>query len=520
MALTHVCVWDDKEGYRRTTIEEASEEYPYGVPARYGVFVCQLCAQNVCLTSKGSNARHFRHTSATQNRECEERSKVYDSLVLRSNSHPMPIRISVGDNYYNLSLGFMGMPLEDKEKWCEKITITGEGTQKFVYSSERIGTSGITYLSVGSDPSPEYHIQYDNPRAQAKFHWPEICSGVDPKGTLFDGSSGLMLNAGAKACPFHSYFLLQNQKIYNVPNGLRSEHVLELKNKSGTVWHLYQIEAMEFSKDVAYFFMKKSIFLKEKAGEFFPIWPPFAKTPYFIYHHSDEIYFLLSDMQSDLRRYPKKGSLESEGIDTGKVYRLAETSREQLVSVGQLGALGFQYIVNQELNLVAEAPEICLKDFDDVPIEPGICDSLPKRNILKVTAPFDGVVQVLRESKIQEIQALHSNEQLIIDQVKYGYEIAVFQNIDIVCSVKFVRPARKNIENSEADQLLFRKLQNARGHEVPVPHSLGCLFPYFKNMTLTRRWLYAHIRLGTCSDNALKILKEFVDGSGNNGGLC
>ena len=44
MPLTHVCVWDNKDGYRQITIEEAAQMYPYGVSANRGIFVCWLIA--------------------------------------------------------------------------------------------------------------------------------------------------------------------------------------------------------------------------------------------------------------------------------------------------------------------------------------------------------------------------------------------------------------------------------------------------------------------------------------------
>lgn len=77
MPLTHVCVWDGKAGYRRVSIEEACSMYPYTVSANSEIFVCSLCAQPVCLTAPGIQRRNFRHNSATQNKECEDRAQAY-----------------------------------------------------------------------------------------------------------------------------------------------------------------------------------------------------------------------------------------------------------------------------------------------------------------------------------------------------------------------------------------------------------------------------------------------------------
>lgn len=73
MPLTHVCVWDSEIGYRRVTIEEARKIHPHGARASSGFFVCELCAQNVCLTAPGINVQHFRHDSAAQTKACIDR---------------------------------------------------------------------------------------------------------------------------------------------------------------------------------------------------------------------------------------------------------------------------------------------------------------------------------------------------------------------------------------------------------------------------------------------------------------
>ena len=95
MSLTHVCVWDGKAGYRRVSIEEACSMYPYTVSANSEIFVCSLCAQPVCLTTPGKQRRNFRHNSATQNKECEDRAQAYVRASTGYNCHPMPLRIKV-----------------------------------------------------------------------------------------------------------------------------------------------------------------------------------------------------------------------------------------------------------------------------------------------------------------------------------------------------------------------------------------------------------------------------------------
>lgn len=148
MPLTHVCVWDSKTGYRRVTVEEACEMYPYGASARSGHFVCELCAQNVLLTAPGMNVQHFRHDPASPNKECDERQASFDPNYGRSlralNSHIMPLRLVVTGSIFSLQLGFFYPP--DNKAHCDKIKIAGDSHQVYEYSFERIERIGTTYL--------------------------------------------------------------------------------------------------------------------------------------------------------------------------------------------------------------------------------------------------------------------------------------------------------------------------------------------------------------------------------------
>ena len=164
MPLTHVCIWDSKIGYRRITIDEACEMYPYRVSARSGHFVCELCAQNVLLTAPGENVRHFRHDPGSPNKECDERQAYFDPTYGRTmgelSSHEMPLRILVAGTTFSLQLGFFRS--SGNNAHCDRIKIAGDSHQIFEYSFERVGQNGTTYLSVGSIPNRFYEIEYVN----------------------------------------------------------------------------------------------------------------------------------------------------------------------------------------------------------------------------------------------------------------------------------------------------------------------------------------------------------------------
>ena len=137
--------------------------YPNGVSANSGHFVCGLCAQNVLLTAPGANTRHFRHDSASPNKECDERQASFDPTYGRQrlqffNSHAMPLRIAVCGNEFVLRLGFFWPP--DARAHCDKIKIVGDSSEPHEYLFERIEHAGTTYLDAGSIPSKRYQLDY------------------------------------------------------------------------------------------------------------------------------------------------------------------------------------------------------------------------------------------------------------------------------------------------------------------------------------------------------------------------
>ena len=322
MPLTHVCVWDSKIGYRRVTVEEACEMHPYGVSARSGYFVCELCAQNVLLTSPGANIQHFRHDPASPNKECDERQVHFDPTYGRSlrslNSHIMPLRLAVNGSSFSLELGFFYPP--DLQAYCDRIKIANDSHQVYEYSFERIEQIGTTYLSVGSIPSQVYGIEYVNANAALKRYWSNKIQGVNVSGSFFDYSTGRILQSGGKAYAGHYYYLLQRHALFSRPADIEATEIARRQASNFTTWYLYKIKIKKFSALSAKFFLKHAIFLTEKPTEFYPIWPPYIEDPYFIYHNSNEFYFFLCGDDAELKSFPAAAKVT--GTQDGKLYKL------------------------------------------------------------------------------------------------------------------------------------------------------------------------------------------------------
>ena len=522
--LTHVYYWEPEIGYRPISVEEADKLYSHGETVsvdKTSRFVCGLCAQHVGLSKKrkGTGTRHFYHSRGEQNKECEDRAQAYARVTIGYSYHPMPMRIKVHRDSYLLELGFFRAPSSNVGgPSCQTIRITGENSQEFVHSFERVSSEGITYLNIGNIPCSVYHLAYEHPSPNLERYWPSTTSGVNPKGSFFEESSGKMLHAGGKAYPFRKYFLLQKYSLTLVPPGISYRKIAETKAGTFTTWHLYEINVLDFNASVARFFLERSIFLTEKPVQFYPVWPPYIEDPYFLYHSGSTMYFYLHGRDAELNLYPSVISPRYIELDNGRLYKLFSSSKEQLLSLGPFGSIEFSYLMKKDLSMEAALPQIQIKSIDGKLMEHDVLNQLPKENQITVQAPFDGKIVVLRNGHIQEIRHIIAMQELTVDGISYGLEIQIFQNCDLVCSICFQK-LQQSIDYAEQDRMLLDVLRNCRGSMVSVPHSIGSSTKLLARLPLSRQWVYQAIRCGKMPMDAKKILMSYqytkVDGKNN-----
>lgn len=510
MPLTHVCIWDEKTGYRHITVEEACQIFPYGVPAESGKLVCELCGQYVGLTKPGSYARHFRHTSADQKKICEDRAQIYDRIKNGYDAHPMPIKIELHPIGYHLKLGFFPIPSSDTNRpLFHKAKILCDDGRQFEYSYERFTISRVTYLSVGSHPSENYQLVFENPIQQLHRYWPSSVPGIDPGGVFFDVLTGKMLHNGGKAYPDREYYLLQKKKLRSVPNGITYEPIAETRLNFYTSWYLYKIHIHEFSPFVARFFLERSIFLSEAPIDFHPIWPIYVGNPYFLYHNGANIYFHMLGGESELHIYPSNTRTEQERLESGSLYKIQIASNEQLLSFGQSGTAGFSYAEKTDLSFNANLPEVQIKDINGDIISENCLEKLPKGRQIFISAPFDGKVEILKNGNIQGIHPISESRTTTVDRLSKGTEIRIFQGCDLVRDIQFSLSRREG-NLSDHDQQFVYKLEQCRGEIVPVSHSLGAIVSLLGDYPLTKKWVYAAIRKGKIYSTAQKLLVNEV----------
>ena len=507
MPLTHVCVWDSEIGYRRVTVDEANELYPYEVPSSRGHFVCELCAQNVGFSKArvDTGTRYFFHSSAAQNKDCEDRqiqlSNAASQRLSSLSSHTMPFRIAVNGSTFTLQLGFFYPP--DHKAHCDKIKIANDTHQTYEYSFERIERIGTTYLNVGTVPSRIYGIDYVNANAELKKYWSNKVIGVSATGSLFDGRTGHILLPGAKAFSTNSYYLLQKRQLTITPKDLQIQEISRVRSTDYSIWYLYKIHVKQFSARAAKFFLSYSIFLTEKPTKFYPIWPVYIEDPLFIYHNSSNFYFYLCGDDAELKSYPAT----SNALDThdGKLYKLYTREREQLISLGKAGALGFSYLIKQPLSKKAAQPKLTIKDFSGAELIEDSYTKLPKSKYILVSCQYNGKAIVRRGQKIEHIYKISSEQDLLIDGLSLGTEICFYHGCDCIRTIRFEQP-QIDTSTTELDRVLIAKLQTCTGPTVSIPHSFGSLVRKYEAYPQTKKWLYTALRQGVISRKALRIL--------------
>lgn len=511
MPLTHVCIWDPQVGYRRITVDEACRLYPYGVSASSGHFVCELCAQNVLLTAPGANIRHFRHDPASPNKKCDERQASFDPTYGRRrlqsfNSHAMPLRIAVRGNGFVLQLGFFWPP--DARAHCKKIKIAGDSGQLYEYSFERIEHAGTTYLDVGGVPSKRYQLDYINANNELNRYWAGEAQGVPSRGAFFDGGSGRMIQLGGRAYSGNAYYLLQRGMLYGGEcRDIEADQIACVQAGAASPWYLYRIRVRQFSENAAKFFLKRSIFLTEKPTKFYPLWPPYVKDSYFIYHNNSEFYFYLCGDDAEMKAYP--ATAETSAVQDGRLYKLYTGGREQLVSLGKSGALGFSYLIKGPLNKKAPLPPVTVSDQSGKELEGETCSRLPKGKLISVSCRYDGKAVVRRRGKIDHVYRLCGGQDLILDGLLMDMEIEFYQGCDRVRTIRFQREKAGGDAMAE-DQALVKRLNACGGPMVPVSHAAGAMAGKYASHPRTRQWLYRALRQGKISREALRLLEDNI----------
>ena len=516
-SLTHIHMFSE-HGWRKIDVSEAAAQFPSTVQAVSGIFMCELCHQYVTFTRPGEQDRHFRHRP-DEDKSCPERTFAAGANTNCSiKEHDLPIRLKYTSTDFSLEIGLLGIPESVLTELCDQtvqISPARGGGPIFSYRlKERLREDQITYVSIGSTPFQEYQIQLDCRNLPAFSFWPKRIRGIDPGGTLFDAISGKKIPYDADIQIKKSYLLLRASRIAYTNSSVTLKLIM-FKSKPGRYWYLYEVSANAMDQAAANFFLKLHCRLTDQPVSIQPIWPLYTRGPYVIHHNSQEIVFYVhGDVTTKCYPLSEQRGEQIEG--QGRLEFIRCAARQQLISAGheyQLIAgnlrrrLKYTYLWQEPLNKTEFLPSVSVTDLSGHDVLPGVADRLPSQNILRISAPYDGFVTIRKQGRVIEKRRLKAETSCEISSIQFGYELDIFQGLDIVWSIQYQRKNRQ----AESEALIMQRLKRVSGSSVPVPHAWGTAAEYLENYPHVKQWLFQRIREGSMPAAAHHELRRLIE---------
>lgn len=503
-------MWGDN-GWKPVTAEEAARLHPGGTVSAYsGLFMCELCGQYVLLTRGGKQQRHFRHSATDKRKDCPERlSGNASHYSYDPKKHDLPICITdVSSSSFSFELGLVRVEesLLDKDF---QIQIQPQGAPEisYVFAKERLNFERTTYLPIGEKPYKKYVLHYENGSEQLTDIWPKEVTGVDPKGTLFEKTSGRMLTYDSDVEIEKDYYLLIKNRSYLEPDNSIKVQEIARKNFSWETWTLFQIKASEFSEEAAKFFLEYHYRLTEHPVSIKPIWPLFVEGDYVLKHSQDSMYVLVEGNVGEIKTFPMAAFLQKKGInDHLTLYEVQCATRQQLISAGRLQPLQYTYLWHEPLEVSGKLPRLSVTDISKNEIPSGETNVLPRNNTLIFKSEYDGELIIANNGVVVEKRRLESDKFLELYGLSYGVSVQVIIGLDIIWEIRFNKQYSL-MENDEAE--LLKQIKGVAGPLIPIPHALKNIQIGLRHYPQISRWLRKCILEGTIKERSFRKLQAF-----------
>lgn len=514
VSLTHVCRWTES-GWIPISALEAIRIFPGGAKVHSDFFRCKLCGQSVGLSSGRTRQSgdkgdpYFYHSSGEAEKNCPER--VFGSTISVSSYDPtkysLPLRIVVTNVLYHFEIGFTCLPIGImKELRNDSIRIDpkDQNSDPFQYSiSDWFLDNKITWLPVGNAPSAGYVIS-SVCEERLKFYWPSFVQGIDKWGAVFDATSGKMLSQDADVQIEKNYYVLLQGPLTFIPKSVSCDEIV--RNYNGT-WSLYRVRGLNFSEEVAKFFLRFGCRLTKTPLFIQQVWPLYIEDPYIIRHNKNKLWFYIQGNEIESKSYPPSPQ-KSFDCGKGQVVQINALGRQQVVSTGRSKMMEYTYLWQDPLNRTTHIPSVSVSTLKDETISPGITDKLPEKRILRIlSSQYDGTLSVLQNGVLREKRPIKAGELCEVSSIQFETEIRVSIGLDCICSIIFQKA--KNEENL-SDAALIRRLDRERGALQVIPHSLGSVAKKLDAHPMVQRWLYRKIRDGFMSRTSYLLLQKWI----------
>ena len=500
MALTNVAMWTS-EGWKSVTIEEAVRLFPYAtVSANSHIFMCRLCKNYVTLTAPGVYARCFKHSRGDIDKDCDERTDSFSISHSEIHEFIPPIRIKIeNDHLFSLELGFILPPKITDKSGTIAIKAYCPNEEVYQYNISRLNENQLTYLSVGSNPADVYNIDEIN----NQIGLPKKVNGVNIAGAMFNYNTGKKLPDDADVIVDQEYLFLTWLNLSNRKDVSITE-ICRMNN-----WKVYKVKALTMSKYSASFFLHYGYLLTEKQSSITFLWPEYIVSPYVIRHDTGLLHLYIQGDAVTPKVYPQGDILDYRSCDNNNglavAVSISRNERQQLLSVGRTNVLRYTYLWKEKLDNTTKVSEVKITDIKGNEVNEGKTNRLPEKKILQILPEFDGYVEIINNDWITEKRKLRAGEISEIDQIQFGMSISVFQGLDCIWSVFFVR-AHHSENGNDSD--LLTELQNAGGRMIPVSHLFGAIAVKYEGYPLVQKWIYTQVRKGCISEKAYKMLRR------------
>lgn len=511
--LTHVVYWNGKEWEPITARKAAMKTNWHSVSVHSGLFKCELCQQKVTLVAEGNRVPFFRHSRGEDNKNCPERT-IMDNhsgdliVIFNPENLPVPLRLKVNsDNHFEgIELGLLAIPENIIQKCVNRqFRIVPQGQERHVYNLERLKQKGITYVDVGMFPAEKYSIRMDS---RLKDYLPSTVAGISEAGAVFNTEKGKMLPKDADVRVGQKYYILRRGNFDNVDT-LKDIQIDSLF-KIGKGWRIYKVEAKKFSEAAEKFFMKFHCQLTENPVQLKVIWPLYKKEPYLIKHNKTDTVVFAEGNHIKVQSYPES-EFDKEEFHNKKdnkkelIVHVKNSDRNQVIFAGRSSILKYMYLWKEKLDGKAERPLIEVKDIRGNEFVDGSHYTLPIKKRISITCPVDGFFVHKHKNRILEKRSLPADEPTVLDCVQYDDIISVFQGLDKIYEISFIR--RKS-ETPNNEMKILQKLSGMRGQKIVIGPAFGTIVSKLIQYPGLQRWIIQQIRHGYIYEEALRYLKH------------
>ena len=505
MPLTNVWTRDGNGEWVRTDAEKTDRNHRYTVSADSRMFRCYSCFQYVTFV-KGSEYRvsHFRHSSSETNKDCEDRSQIYNSgyaSSLQANA-PDPLRLLLDGNRVVLEIGFLPASTTELKKAVDAntiISIHGSTGKPDAYRVDysRFAPHTMCWLNLPLSWASKYSVTV-KPSGSVPRLWSINRTALSKSGDLFDCKSGRRIPEKSDVMVGKEYYFLCSRWIYLPTRRSIQMRKIEIRNDG---WNLYQICARSYTDEAADFFFDLHLRLTTAPADIDILWPPVVEDDDMIDTNQKNLVFLVSG-ESDFEAFPTYGSFVTSNREIAeheRIIYIKNTGALQMVSASRYNQkLRSLYVRPLETTPDVLPPSLQISDEDRKTIAESELAKPPKNGILVLNAEVDAYVDVSDQYGFCYRKSLVSGTESRITDIKYGMTLTVRQGLDIIRTISIKTAQRSKDRLDGGVQWSGKMVQFPRRYA-------GILNQIERSSTLYAKVLNA-LQTGKIPENGLKSL--------------